>query len=71
MLLSKLQEQIGDTKLGANRAANRQEVELAAMNAKPTHADEGLACMSTIKGCSAFKGTGDTSGYGGLVRSSG
>jgi NADH-quinone oxidoreductase subunit B len=38
----KLQEQINDTKLGANRAQIIKEVELAAMNAKPTHEMKGL-----------------------------
>ena len=33
----KLHEQISDTKLGANRAQVIKEVELAAMNALPTH----------------------------------
>ncbi len=38
----KLHEQISDTKLGANRAQVIKEVELAAMNAKPTHEMKGL-----------------------------
>jgi len=38
----KLHEQISDTKLGANRAKIIKEVELAAMNAKPTHEMKGL-----------------------------
>jgi NADH-quinone oxidoreductase subunit B len=38
----KLQEQISDTKLGTNRAQIIKEVELAAMNAKPTHEMKGL-----------------------------
>ena len=38
----KLQEQINNTKLGANRAQIIKEVELAAMNAKPTHEMKGL-----------------------------
>jgi NADH-quinone oxidoreductase subunit B len=38
----KLHEQIGDSKLGANRAQVIKEVELAAMNAKPTHEMKGL-----------------------------
>ena len=38
----KLHEQISDTKLGANRAQVIREVELAAMNAKPTHEMKGL-----------------------------
>ncbi len=38
----KLHEQINETKLGANRAQIIKEVELAAMNAKPTHEMKGL-----------------------------
>ena len=38
----KLQEQINNTKLGANRAQIIKEVELAAMNAKPTIEMKGL-----------------------------
>ena len=38
----KLHEQISDTKLGANRAQVIKEVELAAMNSKPTHEMKGL-----------------------------
>ena len=38
----KLQEQINNTKLGSNRAQIIKEVELAAMNAKPTHEMKGL-----------------------------
>ena len=38
----KLHEQISDTKLGANRAQVIKEVELAAMNEKPTHEMKGL-----------------------------
>ena len=38
----KLHEQISDTKLGANRAQVIKEVELAAMNAKPTQEMKGL-----------------------------
>ncbi len=38
----KLHEQISDAKLGANRAQVIKEVELAAMNAKPTHEMKGL-----------------------------
>jgi NADH-quinone oxidoreductase subunit B len=38
----KLHEQINVSKLGANRAQIIKEVELAAMNAKPTHEMKGL-----------------------------
>lgn len=38
----KLHEKINDTKLGSNRAEIIKEVELAAMNAKPTHEMKGL-----------------------------
>jgi NADH-quinone oxidoreductase subunit B len=38
----KLHEQINETKLGANRAQIIKEVELAAMNAKPTNEMKGL-----------------------------
>jgi NADH-quinone oxidoreductase subunit B len=38
----KLHEQIYDEKLGSNREKIIKEVELAAMNAKPTHQLKGL-----------------------------
>jgi NADH-quinone oxidoreductase subunit B len=38
----KLHEQINNEKIGTNRAQIIKEVELAAMNAKPTHQMKGL-----------------------------
>ena len=89
----KLHDHIQHSKLGANKRAELQEREVAALAAAPTHRDEGAAAVSDTQpenlpatsaagdaqtpaaevvdqreGMFGVRGTGDTSGFGGLRR---